>query len=100
MSLLLAKGEQVVKVFQYGEKKQKGLFASKKDNIKRSLIVTNKRIISQAEGQNATARKEIPLSAADYVTSGFSKRQMSFVPAGVRVRLLIRFRRSGGGGSE
>ena len=81
MNLLLSKGEQVIKEFQYGEKKAKGLFAGKKNNVKRSLIVTNKRIVSQSEGPNTTARKEIPLSAADYVTSSFTKKQRSLVPA-------------------
>ena len=81
MDLMLSKGEQIVKEFQYGEKKQKGLFAGKKNNVKRSLIVTNKRIVSQSQGQNTTARKEIPLSAADYVTSSFTKHQFSIVPA-------------------
>ena len=81
MELLLSKGEEIVKTWEYGEKKAKGLFSSKKNNVKRSLIVTNKRIVSQSQGANTTARKEIPLSSADYVTSSFTKKQLSFIPA-------------------
>ena len=56
--MTLAKGEQVIKGWNYAASKQKG--GEKKSA---SLIVTDKRIISEIKGSRSVSRQEIPLQA-------------------------------------
>ena len=84
INLVLSKNEKVVKEYAYGEEKVKGLIAGavhKKENVKNSLIITNKRIINQTLGPNKVARDEMPIDAAEYVYSSLKKDQKSIVPA-------------------
>ena len=61
MTLKLAKNEIIIKRFDYTTRKIK--------NSKRSLIVTNKRIISEIMDRNSVMRKEIPVSEAEYIST-------------------------------
>lgn len=53
----LAQGEQILKEWNYAKSKQKG----KRDSA--SLIVTNKRIVSDIAGNRGETREEIPISS-------------------------------------
>lgn len=84
IELVLSKNEKVVKEYAYGEEKVKGLIAGamhKNENVKNSLVVTNKRIINQTMGANKIVREEMPLNAAEYVYSSLKKNQISIIPA-------------------
>ena len=84
MDLVLSHDEKIVKEYEYGQEKVKGLISGaihKNENVKNSLVVTNKRIINQTVGKNKIVRDEMPLDAAEYVSSSFKKQQGSLIPA-------------------
>lgn len=71
MTLKLAKNEIIIKRFDYTTRKIK--------NSKRSLIVTNKRIISEIMDRNSVMRKEIPVSEAEYISTSYANTKSSLV---------------------
>ena len=71
MTLKLAKNEIIIKRFDYTTRKIK--------NSKRSLIVTNKRIISEIMDRNSVMRKEIPVSEAEYISTSYANTKSSLL---------------------
>ncbi len=71
MTLMLAKNEVIIKRFDYTTRKIK--------NSKRSLIVTNKRVISEIMDRNSVIRKEIPVSEAEYLSTSYANTKPSLI---------------------
>ena len=71
----LAAGESVAKVYTYG----RTVVGKKRRTIDESLIVTNKRVIYQSIGDRCVKRKEIPVSAAEYVGTKYTTESGSLV---------------------
>lgn len=69
----LANNESVLKEYKYSNKKVG------KDVTENTLTVTNKRIISESSGKNGIVRKEIPIKAAEYVTTQFGMSNGSLI---------------------
>lgn len=85
MDFQLSSGEKIIREFEYGKSKSSG------GTLRRSLIVTNKRIISQVQGKGTIARKEIPLSSAEYVTTAVSNARLSLLSVIIFGLLAIAF---------
>ena len=64
----LAAGESVAKVYTYG----RTVVGKQRRTIDESLIITNKRVIYQSIGDRFVKRKEIPISAAEYVGTRYT----------------------------
>ena len=79
MGFQLAKGERIVKEYNFGSGTSSG------------LTVTNMRLVSQMEGHGAVVRKEIPLSSADYVSTAIKKGSRSIAPFIVFLVLAVAF---------
>ena len=65
MEITLAKDEVLIKQYDYASTK------SKHDVVMHSVIVTDKRIIAQEQGERSFARDEMPLDHADYIVTDF-----------------------------
>ncbi len=74
--LRLANNEKIVKNYDYSTV-TKGIF--KKDVTQNSLTVTNRRVVLQSVSNHVAARKEIPVSAAEYVDATFAKNGRSLL---------------------
>lgn len=74
--LRLANNEKIVKNYDYSTV-SKGIF--KKEVTTNSLTVTNKRIVLQSMSKHVAARKEIPVSSAEYVDATFAKNGRSLL---------------------
>lgn len=73
----LAAGESVAKVYTYG----RAVVGKQHRTIDESLIITNKRVIYQSIGDKFVKRKEIPVSAAEYVGTRYTTESGSLVLA-------------------
>lgn len=74
--LRLANNEKIVKNYDYSTVST-GFF--KKEVTQNSLTVTNKRIVLQSVSNHVAARKEIPVSSAEYVDATFAKNGRSLL---------------------
>ena len=74
--LRLANNEKIVKNYDYSTVTQ-GIF--NKEVTQNSLTVTNKRVVLQSVSNHVAARKEIPVSAAEYVDATFAKNGRSLL---------------------
>ena len=71
MEIRLASNEVIYKRFDYTTRKAK--------NSKRSLIITNKRVISEIMDRNSVMRKEIPVSEAEYISTSYANTKSSLL---------------------
>ncbi|MBQ9070071.1 MAG: hypothetical protein IJY23_01810 [Clostridia bacterium] len=74
--LRLANNEKIVKNYDYSTV-TKGIF--KKEVTQNSLTVTNRRVVLQSVSNHVAARKEIPVSSAEYVDATFAKNGRSLL---------------------
>ena len=74
--LRLGNNEKIVKNYDYSTVK-KGIF--KKEVTTNSLTVTNRRVVLQSVSNHVVARKEIPVSSAEYVDATFAKNGRSLL---------------------
>lgn len=65
MEITLAKDEVLIKQYDYASTK------SKHDVVIHSVIVTDRRIIAQEQGERSFSRDEMPLDHADYIITDF-----------------------------
>lgn len=65
MKTMLAKDEVLIKQYDYAVTK------SKDDTVMHSVIVTDRRIISQQQGKRSFERDEMPIDHADYIFTDF-----------------------------
>lgn len=78
MALQLANNEKILKSYEYSKSTGKtGLF--KKEESSSTLIVTNKRIVSEYACDTGVSRSEIPIKSADYIGTNFSKKTPSLI---------------------
>ena len=88
MELLLAKDEKIIKSYLYSNRSQKGLGGGKY-SLDKKLIITNKRVISESKSKVTVIRKEVPLSACDYISSSYAKQSRSIVGTIVCIVLAL-----------
>lgn len=72
METMLAKDEVLIKQYDYASTK------SRHDTVLHSVIVTDRRIISQSQGERSFVRDEMPLDHADYIVTDFDSYKKSF----------------------
>ena len=84
--LRLANNERIVKNYNYSTV-TKGVF--KKETTQNSLTITNRRIVLQSLSPRSAARKEIPVSAAEYVDATFAKNGRSLAKTIISAILTI-----------
>ena len=68
---MLAKDEVLIKQYDYAVTK------SKRDTVMHSVIVTDRRIISQEQGARSFERDEMPIDHADYILTDFDSYKRS-----------------------
>ena len=71
MEIRLASNEVIYKRFDYTTRKAK--------NSKRSLIITNKRVISEIMDRTGVKRKEIPVDEAEFVSTSYANTKSSLI---------------------
>ena len=71
METMLAKDEILIKQYDYAVTK------SKHDTVMHSVIVTDRRIISQEQGGRSFERDEMPIDHADYILTDFDSYKRS-----------------------
>lgn len=71
METMLAKDEVLIKQYDYAVTK------TKHDIVMHSVIVTDRRIISQQQGKRTFARDEMPIDHADYILTDFDSYKSS-----------------------
>ena len=71
MEIMLAKDEILIKQYDYAVTK------SKHDTVMHSVIVTDRRIISQEQGGRSFERDEMPIDHADYILTDFDSYKRS-----------------------
>ena len=91
MGFQLAKGERIVKEYNFGSTMSSHASPTKRGNVVNSLVITNKRVVSQTQGGSTVIRKEIPLSSADYVSTSMTTSGRSIAPFIVFLILGIAF---------
>lgn len=72
METILAKDEVLIKQYDYASA------GSKKDAVMHSVIITDRRIISQEIGERTFVRDEMPLDHADYIATDFDSYKKDF----------------------
>ncbi len=80
METMLAKDEVLIKQYDYAVTK------SKHDSVVHSVIVTDKRIIAQEQGERSFSRNEMPIDHADYILTDFDSYKRS---VGLAVFLFV-----------
>ena len=79
MEIRLASNEVIYKKFEYTTRKGK--------NSKRSLIVTNKRLISEIMDKTGVKRKEIPIEEAEFISTSYANTKSSVV--GIVILIIL-----------
>ena len=72
METILAKDEVLIKQYDYASA------GSKKDAVMHSVIITDRRIISQEIGERTFVRDEMPLDHADYIATDYDSYKKDF----------------------
>lgn len=86
MALEFGKNETVVKTYTYSKKTASG---KTKGEYQASLIVTDKRIISETQSKDLIYRKEMSVMDADFVSCSYATKKRSLVGAVVAFLLGV-----------
>lgn len=81
MNFKLATNESIIKSYNYSSKELKSKGPAKQEPLQNSLIITNKRIIEETVSDKTIIRKEIPVQAADYVSTSYAASATSLMIA-------------------